>query len=484
MDNSILNSTLNEYFRKFPKIQLILQDEDVKKLIDKYSYNVVKAQLEEILSKEKEKIKINLRDNIILEDNFFKIKHFAFLLKDYFNNFSFSLKRVINGTGVVVHTNLGRSILPKTAVENVSKISSSYSNLEFNLEEGMRGKRYSHVEILLKRILNCETAIVVNNNAAAVFMALNTFAAGIKKEVIVSRGELVEIGGSFRIPDIMKASGAQLIEVGTTNKTKINDYEAKINENTTLLLKVHHSNFKMTGFVHEVNSKELVEIGEKYNIPVMEDLGSGSFIKFERFGLPKEPTAQEVINAGIDIVTFSGDKLLGGPQAGIIAGKKEYVDLIAKNPLNRAFRIDKMTLAALEAVLFEYLDINNAIKNIPTLRMLSQNILEIKKRGLKLLNKVKKLESAYKTMYIFTIIEDFSIVGGGAMPDYEMKTYCLSVTHKFFAAEKLSEIFRSLQIPIIGKIKDGKFLIDLRTVLDNDINDIIGNFIKVAQILS
>jgi len=476
--------SLNEYLRKFPKIQLILQNEDVKKLIDKYSYSAVKDKLEEILSeaKEKIKIKINLKDNVMLEDNIFKIEHFVFLLNDYFNNFSFSLKRVINGTGVVVHTNLGRSILPKAAVENVFKISSSYSNLEFNLEEGMRGKRYSHVETLLNRILNCEAAIVVNNNAAAVFMALNTFAAGIKKEVIVSRGELVEIGGSFRIPDIMKASGARLIEVGTTNKTKINDYESEINENTALLLKVHHSNFKMTGFVHEVNSKELVETGEKYNIPVMEDLGSGSFIKFEKFGLPKEPTAQEVIGAGIDIVTFSGDKLLGGPQAGIIAGKKEYVDLIAKNPLNRAFRIDKMTLAALEAVLFEYLDINNAIKNIPTLRLLSQNILEIKKRGLKLLNKVKKLEDAHKIVYTFNIIEDFSIVGGGAMPDYEIKTYCLSVAHKFFAAEKLSEIFRGLQIPIIGKIKDGKFLIDLRTVLDDDINDIIGNFIKVSRI--
>ncbi|MCL5673858.1 MAG: L-seryl-tRNA(Sec) selenium transferase [Deltaproteobacteria bacterium] len=476
---------LNEYLRKFPKIQLILQDSDVIKLIGKYSYNVVKNKLDEILSEEKEKIKINLQNNKIPEDNIFEIKHFLLLLQEYFDDFSFSLKRVINGTGVVIHTNLGRSILPKTAVENVSKVASSYSNLEFNLKEGKRGKRYSHIEILLNKILNCETALVVNNNAAAVFMALNTFTSGIKKEVIVSRGELVEIGGSFRIPDIMKASGAQLIEVGTTNKTKINDYESEINENTALLLKVHHSNFKMTGFVHEVNSKELVEIGVKYNIPVMEDLGSGSFIKLEKFGLPKEPTAQEVVNTGIDIVTFSGDKLLGGPQAGIIAGKKKYVDLIAKNPLNRAFRIDKMTLAALEAVLFEYLDIDNAIKNIPTIHLLSQNISEIKKRGFKLLNKIKKLEHICKTMYNFNIniVEDFSIVGGGAMPDYKLKTYCLSITNKIFETEKLSEIFRSLQIPIVGKIKEDKFLIDLRTVLDIDIDDIINNFKKVSQIV-
>ncbi len=476
---------LNEYLRKFPKIQLILQDSGVTKLIGAYSYNAVKNKLDEILSEEKEKIKINLQKNKMPEDNIFEIEHFLHLLQEYFDNFSFSLKRVINGTGVVIHTNLGRSILPKAAVENVYKIASSYSNLEFNLEEGKRGKRYSHIEVLLNKILNCEAAFAVNNNAAAVFMALNTFASGIKKEVIVSRGELIEIGGSFRIPDIMKASGAQLVEVGTTNKTKINDYGSAINENTALLLKVHHSNFKMTGFVQEVNSKELVEIGEKYNVPVMEDLGSGSFIKLEKLGLPKEPTAQEVVNTGVDIVTFSGDKLLGGPQAGIIAGKKKYVDLIAKNPLNRAFRIDKMTLAALEAVLFEYLDIDNAIKNIPTIRLLSQNISEIKKRGFKLLNKIKKLEHICKTMYNFNIniVEDFSIVGGGAMPDYELETYCLSITNKIFGTETLSEIFRSLRIPIVGKIKEGKFLIDLRTVLDTDIDDIINNFKKVSQIV-
>ena len=339
----------------------------------------------------------------------------------------------------------------------------------------------SHVEYLLKKILLCESAVVVNNNAAAVFIALNSFASSEKKEVIVSRGELIEIGGSFRIPDIMKASGVKLIEAGTTNRTKPADYEANINGNTALLLKVHRSNFRMTGFVQEVNSLELVEIGKKYGIPVMEDLGSGSFVNLEKFGLPFEPTAQEVVGSGVDIVTFSGDKLLGGPQAGIIAGKKEYIEPISKNPLSRAFRIDKMTLSALEAVLFEYLDLNKALKTIPTLFLLSQDLSEIKKKGSRLLNKIKKLDEMLKYMYNFKIIQDHSIVGGGAMPDYKLDTFCLSIKHSNFSAHKLSELFRVQKIPLIGKIKNEEFLIDLRTVLDADINNIIHDIISVSK---
>ncbi len=467
----------NDILRKFPSIYEILENKDVKLLSKAFSYNFVKGRLNALIKQEKDNV-LNLlnmetAETGNIDEERFKVEYFAGELKNDLNNFSFNLKRVVNGTGVVIHTNLGRSILPERAVKNVAQISSSYSNLEFSLTEGKRGKRYSHVESLLQKILKCERAIVVNNNAAAVFMALSSFCAEQKKEVIVSRGELIEIGGSFRIPDIMKASGAALVEVGTTNKTKPSDYEKNINENTALLLKVHHSNFRMRGFVSELSSKDIVSIGKNHRIPVMEDLGSGSFVGIERFGLPHEPTAQEVVNAGVDIITFSGDKLLGGPQAGIIAGKKEYVDLIASNPLNRAFRIDKMTLAALEAVLFEYLDIETAVKRIPTLFFLSQSGEDIKRKAFRLLNKIKKLEYINKNIYNFKIIEDLSIVGGGALPDYELKTYSISIAHKTLSANKLSQIFRSFRVPIIGKIKNEEFLIDVRTVLEIDFKDIM-----------
>ncbi len=473
----------NKILRKFPSVQEILEHKDVKLMTRGFPYNFVKERLNILMKQEKNHI-LNLLSTSPedIDEERFKIAYLATKLQNDLNNFSFSLKKVVNGTGVVIHTNLGRSILPDSAIKNVAKISSSYSNLEFNLTEGKRGKRYVHVDYLLQKILGCESAIVVNNNAAAVFMSLSSFCAGQKKEVIVSRGELIEIGGSFRIPDIMKASGATLIEVGTTNKTKPIDYENNINENTGLLLKVHHSNFKMRGFVGELSSGDIVAIGKKYHVPVMEDLGSGSFIDIERFGLPHEPTVQEVVDAGVDIITFSGDKLLGGPQGGIIAGKKEYVDLIASNPLNRAFRIDKMTLAALESVLFEYLDIESAVKRIPTLFFLSQRSKDIKKRALKLLNKIKKLESIKRNIYNLKMVEDLSIVGGGALPDYELKTYSLSITCTVMSAGKLSRILRNVRIPVIGKIKNDEFLIDVRTVLESDFGDIIQALEFVANI--
>ena len=465
-------------------MQSILQDSAVVRLAESFPHEFIKEKIEELIKSEKSKAieSLNSENECTISNNFnFTVDFFVKKLLDDLNNFSYSLKKVVNGTGVVIHTNLGRSILPESAIKNVCKISSSYSNLEFNLIEGKRGKRYSHIEYLLKKILKCEKALVVNNNAAAVFMALSSFCAGAKKEVIVSRGELVEIGGSFRIPDIMKASGAELIEVGTTNKTKPQDYESAINENTALLLKVHQSNFRMSGFVSAPSSEDIAAIGEKHNIPVMEDLGSGSFVGMEKFGLPCEPTAQEVVNAGVDIVTFSGDKLLGGPQAGIIAGKAGYIDMIASNPLNRAFRIDKMTLAALEAVLFEYLDIERAVKNIPTLFLIAQTEKEIRKKAVKLLNKIKKFKNIDKNLLDFKIIEDFSIVGGGALPDYELKTFALRIAHKKISASRLGKFLRDCNVPIIGKIKNGEYLLDMRTVLEDDFSDILNAFVLISK---
>ena len=471
------NKNKNEILRRFPSVQSVLERIKGSSEYKAFPYEFVKDKLENLIKSEKKKVIESMKNGIDMDisENLSKLEPEFFIKKllNDLNNFSFSLKRVVNGTGVVIHTNLGRSILPKSALENILKISSSYSDLEFNLLEGKRGKRYSHVEYLLKKILKCEKAIVVNNNAAAVFMALSTFCSGAKKEVVVSRGELVEIGGSFRIPDIMSASGAALIEVGATNKTKLSDYESAINENTVLLLKVHQSNFRIIGFTASPSGKDIASMAKKHGIPVMEDLGSGSFVDIRRFGLPYEPTAQEVIENGVDVVTFSGDKLLGGPQAGIIAGKAEYIDRIAANPLNRAFRIDKMTLAGLEAVFFEYLDLDRAVKNIPTLSLIAQSESEIKRKALKLLNLIKMSENIDKAVFEFKITEDFSLVGGGALPDYELKTYSLSIIHKKIGASGIGEILRKAKIPVIGKIKNGEFRLDMRTVFHGDFNDII-----------
>jgi L-seryl-tRNA(Ser) seleniumtransferase len=479
------NSKKQEAMRRFPSVQAILQDEEAVKLAEYFPHEFIKEKIEGLIKLEKDKVLAFL--NSVSEDipessDFcFEVNFFITKLKEDLNNFSYSLKRVVNGTGVVIHTNLGRSILPESAIKNVSKISSAYSNLEFDLEDGKRGKRYRHIEYLLKKILRCERAIAVNNNAAAVFMALSSFCAGARKEVIVSRGELVEIGGSFRIPDIMRASGAVLVETGTTNKTKPQDYESAVNENTALLLKVHQSNFRMSGFVSESSSADIVSIGRKYNIPVMEDLGSGSFINLETFGLPYEPTAQDVVNAGVDIVTFSGDKLLGGPQAGIIAGKGELIDMIASNPLNRAFRIDKMTLAALESILFEYLDPKRAVKNIPTLFLMHQSEAVISKKARKLLNKIKKFQNIDKNLFNFCAVNDFSIVGGGALPDYKLNTCSIGISHKKMSASMLGKLFRAYNTPIIGKIRNDEFLLDMRTVNCSDFNDILNALAVISK---
>src|SRR6056297_1765538 len=298
-----------------------------------------------------------------------------------------NLDRLINATGVVVHTNLGRSLLSGEALSQVQTVASRYSNLEFDLSTGKRGSRYSVVEDLICEISGAESAMVVNNNAAAVLLSLDTIAR--HKEVIVSRGELVEIGGSFRIPDVMAKSGAILKEVGTTNRTHLYDYQKAISENTGLLLKVHTSNFSILGFTKAVGLHELAEVGKKHHIPVMEDLGSGTFIDFSKYGLMKEPTVGESVTAGADIVTFSGDKLLGGPQAGIIVGKRPIIEQIKQNPLTRALRIDKLTLAALESTLRAYRDESRAVEEIPTLQMLTTPISDIDKRATELTARIE-----------------------------------------------------------------------------------------------
>ncbi|WP_027183997.1 L-seryl-tRNA(Sec) selenium transferase [Desulfovibrio inopinatus] len=374
-------------------------------------------------------------------------------------------RRVINATGVVVHTNLGRSILAEVATRAVTEACARYSNLEMNLDTGGRGSRYSHVEDALCRLTGAEAALVVNNNAAAVLLVLETLAKG--REVIVSRGQLVEIGGSFRIPEVMEKSGATLREVGATNRTHLRDYEQAINENTAALLKVHASNYRIIGFTKEVSLPELAELGSKYDLPVIEDLGSGNFSDFSGLGLLDEPTVQKTVADGADVVTFSGDKVLGGPQAGIIVGKKEYIDRIKKNPLNRAVRIDKMTLAALEATLRLYLDPEKARREIPTVAMILADPVQLASRGAILADDVAKIcgESA-----VVDTVSAESRVGGGAFPEQGLPTTLVRVrpAHEGISAQMLKERLLETDPPVIGRIEHDVFCLDVRTVADDE----------------
>ena len=375
-----------------------------------------------------------------------------------------NLKNLVNATGVVVHTNLGRSLLPGEVIENIEAIAGRYSNLEYDLTTGKRGSRYSVIEDILCEISGAQAAMVVNNNAGAVLLCLDTIARG--KEVIVSRGELVEIGGSFRIPDVMAKSGSTLKEVGTTNRTHMEDYENAVNDNTALLLKVHRSNYSVIGFTAEVSLKELVELGNRHSTPVMEDLGSGTFIDFSKYGLVKEPTVQESVAAGADVVTFSGDKLLGGPQAGIIVGKKHLLEKVKKNPLARALRIDKLTLAALEATFCLYRDEAKAVRRIPTLRMLTMDINEIEQRASKLMENLKKIDPSRLRI---DLVDLFSKAGGGALPFLELPSKCLRIQIEGLSVNTLEINMRKNSPPIIGRIEDDAFIIDPRTLLDDDL---------------
>ena len=388
---------------------------------------------------------------------------------------AFSLRPVINGTGVVLHTNLGRSLLSSLACERLEAVAGAYSNLELDLATKERGSRYSHVEALLRRLTGAEDALVVNNNAAAVLLALETLAHG--HEVIVSRGELIEIGGEFRIPDIMLRSGAHLHEVGATNRTHLRDYQDAIGPATALLLKVHTSNYRVVGFTAEVSSRELTELGHARSLPVMEDLGSGSLIDLRPYGFPYEPTVQEVVASGVDLVSFSGDKLLGGPQAGILVGKRDIVARLKKNPWNRALRIDKFTIAALEATLVAY-EAGTARETLPTLRMLTEPLASIRSRARRLL---ARLPAGVRTALDARVVESRSQVGGGALPTVELPTAALAVGTAGHPARLLDERLRQADPATIGRIADDRLLLDCRTVLPGQVPDLASALAAVAS---
>jgi L-seryl-tRNA(Ser) seleniumtransferase len=373
-----------------------------------------------------------------------------------------NLRRVINATGVVLHTNLGRALLSERARDAVNIVASNYSNLELDLETGRRGSRYSALEHLLTSLTGAEDALVVNNNAAAVLLALSTVARG--REVIVSRGQLVEIGGSFRIPEVMAQSGAKLVEVGSTNKTHPDDYRKAVSGETAMLLHVHTSNYRIIGFTRETTVSELVEIGREYKLPVMSDLGSGFLLDLSLYGLPQEPTVQEVLGAGPDIVTFSGDKLLGGPQAGIIIGRRQYIEKMKRNPLTRAVRIDKMTVAALEATLREFQDKEKAIMEIPTLKMLTVNQEILKKRASELAGLFESVIDKSKAQ--FKVEKGMSAVGGGAMPTADLPTAVVAVSPLNINAAELQAALRRGEPAVMGRVQEDKLILDLRTISD------------------
>jgi L-seryl-tRNA(Ser) seleniumtransferase len=378
----------------------------------------------------------------------------------------FSLRTVINATGVVLHTNLGRALLTPLAVERLVATAAAYSNLELDLTTKERGSRYSHVVPALRRLTGAEDALVVNNNAAAVLLALETLAHG--KEVIVSRGELIEIGGEFRIPDIMRRSGARLVEVGATNRTHPRDYTDAIGPETALLLKVHSSNYRVVGFTAAVSSRELVEIGRERGVPVMEDLGSGCFVDLRPHGFPYEPTVQEVVATGVDLVTFSGDKLLGGPQGGLVVGRRALVARLRKNPLNRALRIDKLTLAALEATLYAY-EAGDPLVTVPTLRMLTEPLGAVRERARRLL---RLLPAATRAELDAQVVEDEAQVGGGALPTVVLPTAAVAVGTARRSARALDEALRAGDPSVVGRITDDRLLLDCRTVLTAQVVDL------------
>ena len=459
-----------ELFRKLPSVDELVRDSLVAGLVAEHGHAAVADACRAVLARLRREIstarldekKLALALDGVADAVASEVRH----------SLSYSLKPVINATGVILHTNLGRAPLAESALEHIREVASSYSNLELDLESGERGKRDVHVDRLFQKLLNdggrtssgaasfhAGTAtIVVNNNAAAVLLALNTLGDG--GEVIVSRGELVEIGGSFRIPDVMVKSGAMLREVGTTNRSRAADYERAINERTKLLLRVHRSNFEITGFTEQPDLGELVAVSQKHKIPLMEDLGSGALFDLRSLGINNEPGVLESLRLGVDVVTYSGDKLLGGPQAGLISGRQELVTRMRANSLFRALRVDKLTYAALEATILGY--VRRDYDTIPALRMMGIGKGEIRKR-------VEQLVSQLKTDKLrCEITTGESLIGGGSAPSAALPTALIAITHQKLSADELATRLRASHPPIMARVDQGRLLLDLRTVFPEE----------------
>ncbi|WP_038299481.1 L-seryl-tRNA(Sec) selenium transferase [Metaclostridioides mangenotii] len=442
VDEVISDKRFEDFLESYPRTLIL---ESIRESIEYNRQKILKLKDEEV-----ESYKVNLDE--IIENSLVNAK----------NKYSLSLKKVINATGTVLHTNLGRSLISEEIKDELWTAASRYSNLEYNLGKGERGSRYVHLTNTIKRLTGAEDVLVVNNNAAAVLLVLSTMAKG--GEAIVSRGELVEVGGSFRIPSIMALSGADLVEIGSTNKTHLNDYEDAITENTKVIMKVHTSNYRVLGFTESIGVDELSDLGKKYRLPVIEDLGSGVFIDLSKFGMTYEPTVMDSLKNGADIVTFSGDKMLGGPQAGIIVGKKEYIEKMKKNQLTRALRVDKLTICSLEATLRMYLDEKKAIENVPTLKMLLYSYEELAERAEILYTKIKS-----SNIDADVSMEDgLSQVGGGSMPLETMKSRVITISPKSISISELEKRLRLSDSHIIARVYDDKYVLDVRTIFEDE----------------
>jgi len=468
------SSSKSELFRQLPSVDELLRSAEIAPLIEREGRTAVTDAARALLERIRAEIVAGKLDphglDLALSGTREGVE------RELRKALSYSLRPVINATGVVLHTNLGRAPLSETALGHALEVSARYSNLEFELENGERGRRDVHVDRLFKRLLNFSDAsdvstVVVNNNAAAVMLALNSMAEG--GEVIVSRGELVEIGGSFRIPDVMAKSNAVLREVGTTNRTRIADYERAINERTKLLLRVHRSNFEIVGFTEQPSLEELVALGRKKGVPVLEDLGSGALVDLATFGAAGEPTVEDSLRAGVEVVTYSGDKLLGGPQAGMLSGKREQIARIRSNPMFRALRVDKLIYAALESTLMAYIKRDHDA--IPALRMMALSVEEIDRRAKALVNRISapKLHSE--------IMDGESVIGGGAAPGSKLPTRVVALTCDGLSADELAARLRTNDTPIIGRVEEGRVLLDLRTVFEQQESAIVSSLQQIAS---
>jgi len=453
---------------QIPAINKILLLDEVKSLIQEYSEVGVKSAIKNYIDEIKQEILNEELHEVPSLENIVEVV--TQIVKSEDKN---SLRRVINATGTILHTNLGRSLLSQKIKENIESVAFNYSNLEFDIDNKKRGSRYVHLIDIIKKLTGAEDVLVVNNNAAAVLLTLNTLVKD--KEIVVSRGELVEIGGAFRIPEIIKLSGGTPVEVGTTNKTHLKDYKNAITDNTGALLKVHTSNYKIVGFTKEVSNEEISYLARENELVSINDLGSGQFVDFSKFGLPYEPTVKEVLNSGIDIVTFSGDKLLGGPQAGIIVGKKEYIEQMKKNQLTRTLRVDKMTLAALEATLKLYLDEKEALEHIPTLHMISLSKERLFEKAEVLKTRLSDLD------FKITIAEDKAEVGGGSYPASYLDSVVVKLEHPRLSATDIERRLLEVEIPIITRIKDNELIFDMRTLRTREFDLVKQALIEVAK---
>ncbi|MFN2339916.1 MAG: L-seryl-tRNA(Sec) selenium transferase [Halanaerobium sp.] len=470
-----------ELLRLIPAVNDILAAKKSEQIENNYSRSDLLEGIRYTTDKLRTKILADDFSQADFDKELLKTENILDSVKNYLEEiYQPEMTPAINATGVVIHTNLGRSLLADTAAEAVNNVAKHYSTLEIDKDSGERGDRYSSVQDIIKKLTGAEASLVVNNNAAAVTLVLAAIAED--KEVVISRGELVEIGGSFRVPEVMEQSGAKLVEVGSTNKVYLKDYINAVTEETGAFLKVHTSNYRIQGFTEAVGAEELVNDAHQRNIPVIEDLGSGIIFDLQSYGLPYEPTVKESIDAGIDLVTFSGDKLLGGPQAGIIVGKKEYIEKLEHHPLLRALRVDKFTLAALEATLKLYRNFDDAVEKIPTLKMLTEADTKVKERAEKLYNCLNVNEDLGENeKFSFKIEKDTARIGGGSYPLTEIKTYVLTIDSDLISSEELAYKLRQTEMPIFSRIKNHKLIIDLKTVqlseidlLAEEINQVLG----------